>query len=98
VTHGSAGFLHLRHIARRSELVQIVEALSGQKWNPENHFYGQVLAPRRAEYARKREERLDVRLMEGSHPWRGVEKDETIGRPLVEHQQAHEDAKKGGAK
>ena len=34
--------IHLRHILTRAEMIQIIEAISGLPWNPNNHVWGQV--------------------------------------------------------
>ena len=88
-------FIHLRHIEDRKSLIQIIEALSGQKWDPENHFYGSVHSPTNAERLRADCERLDVRLRKSGPCWYGVEEDDTRGRALPEHMQFHADAQQG---
>lgn len=87
-------FIHLRHIAFQHDVIAIVQALSGQEWNPSNHWYGGVKSPRQAERLRKEMERLDIRMMREGHPWSEVERDPDAGRPLHEHQEFHEKAKK----
>jgi hypothetical protein len=86
-------FIHLRHIDNQAELIALVEAISGQTWNPENHRYGTLLTTERAAAARKRDEDLDRRMMREHPKWSEVEKDDSRGRALPEHLEAHEKAK-----
>lgn len=85
-------FIHVRHMRFQHELVKLVEAVSGQDWNPENHLYGSVRTPSRAEAIRKDDERMD-RRMQRETKWYGIEKDDTRGRALPEHYEAHEKAR-----
>jgi hypothetical protein len=55
-------FLHVRHLTKISEVVQIIEALAGRKWNPEDVMYGCFHAPEVAARMRKDSERLDRRI------------------------------------
>lgn len=86
-------FIHLRHMRWQHELIKLVEATSGQDWNPENHRYGMVLTPAQAERARQDDERLDRRMLRDGYPWSEVEKDDSRGGALPEHLEAHEKAK-----
>ncbi|WP_315742781.1 MULTISPECIES: hypothetical protein [unclassified Bradyrhizobium] len=78
-------FIHLRHIATRADLIQIVEAISGRPWTPENHLYGSLRSPESAARIRADMERLDRRLMLASPKWSDIEEDDTRGRALPEH-------------
>ena len=89
-------FIHVRHISTKRELISLVEALTGLPWMPENHFYGSVLAPDAAERERSARQRLDRQILSSVHPWREIEKDDTRGRALPEHMEAHEKAKAEG--
>ncbi|WEX10340.1 hypothetical protein [Chelativorans sp. AA-79] len=81
-------FLHVRHMRTRSDLIKLVEAVTGQDWNPENHMYGSVRTPEQAARIRQEHERLDHRIRaERAH--NDVEKDDTRGRALPEHMVAH---------
>src|SRR4051812_18995614 len=31
-------FIHIRHMSMQAELIRLVEAITGQDWNPENHW------------------------------------------------------------
>lgn len=82
-------FLHVRPLRTAAEVVQLVEALTGQSWNTDNHLYGNVYQPKQAESIRRDLDRLDHRVREGNHKWSEVEKDDTRGRALPEHLEAH---------
>jgi hypothetical protein len=78
-------FIHLRHISTRGELIALIEAISGQAWNPSNHLYGSLRTPEQAEGIRRRDQELDRRLTREGYPWSDLERDESVGRPLPEH-------------
>lgn len=40
---------HLRHIHNQSDIINIVEALSGYEWRPENYMYGMVMTTEQKE-------------------------------------------------
>ena len=89
-------FIHLRHIETRRDVAQLVEAISGRPWAPENHLYGSLHSPKNAERIREDLQRMDARLIQGAsdhHKWSEVEKDDSRGRALPEHMTA---AIKGG--
>ena len=86
-------FIHVRHMRWQHELIKLVEAISGQDWNPANHLYGSVRSPERAARLREEDQRLDRRLLREGYPWSEVEKDDSRGRALPEHLEAHEQAK-----
>jgi hypothetical protein len=48
-------FFHLRHIHNLSDIITIVEALSGYEWKPENHMYGMVMTAEQNEKLNVRE-------------------------------------------
>lgn len=90
-------FIHLRHIRAQRELVAIIEALIGYPFDPANASGGGLRTPEMAKRLRDELQRLDQRMLAQSvphHTWRNKEKDEYIGRPLQEHQQAYLDARK----
>jgi hypothetical protein len=87
-------FIHLRHLTDRSEVLNIVEALSGQPWDPANHWYGSVVSSEQAERNRREHDRLDRVMRRDGYPWSEIEKDDTRGRALPEHLEAHEKARK----
>ena len=93
-------FIHIRHLGTVGELVRLVEAVSGQKWDPANNLYGSMRKPQDAERIRQTDkERFDRRLILGSGDWQkwsDLEKDDTRGRALPEHITAA--IKGGGAK
>lgn len=82
-------FIHVRHMRWQHELIKLIEAITGQDWNPENHFYGSVCTPAQAARNRQDDERLDRQLMREGYPWSEVEKDDSRGRALPEHLEAH---------
>ena len=81
-------FIHLRHLRTRGELIALVEAIAGQPWNPENHLYGSVRSPEQAAKIRARDAEMDRRMARET-PWYGIEKDDSRGRALPEHMDAH---------
>lgn len=86
-------FIHVRHLKTTDELIALIEALTGQKWEPANVWYGSLKPPEIAKWLREeREKRLDRQLTLGAEPhakWCEVEKDDTRGRALPEHLEAH---------
>lgn len=87
-------FIHLRTVRTTAELVKLIEAISGHPFDPANALYGSLRSPEQAARIRAEHDRLDLRLNRAGHPWTEVEKDETIGRPLIEHQDEHLKARK----
>jgi hypothetical protein len=87
-------FIHVRHLYRTTDIIALVEAITGIGWKPENHFYGQVFTQRRADAIRKEQQRMDVRLLHTGYPHAETEKDDTMGRALPEHREAYEAARK----
>lgn len=59
-------FLHIRRVGTKADVIRLVEALTGQKWNPENHLYGSAFTPERAARIRAENERMDNVLRESS--------------------------------
>jgi hypothetical protein len=88
-------FIHVRHIRTIGDLIGLIEALTGQSWDPGNNWYGAMVTPERAAWHRREQERMDRRMMRDGAPWTEGEKDPTIGRPLIEHREFHEAAKRG---
>ena len=90
-------FIHLRHLRTNTEVIRLIEAITGYPFDPANHLYGSALTPERAALTRKRDgTRLDRQMiLEGSpfDKWAEVEKDDTRGRALPEHLEAHEKRK-----
>jgi hypothetical protein len=92
-SHRYHRFIHVRHLRTREDLIRLVEAVSGQAWDPANHFYGSLVGPRQAEQYRAEADRLDRQIRRTGHPWYGVERDDTRGGALPEHLEAHEKAR-----
>lgn len=86
-------FIHLRHLTEQGEVIRLVEVLTGFPWRPQDHFYGAVCSPASADRHRRDRDRMDRRMREEGYPWSGIEKDNTRGRALPEHLEAHEKAK-----
>ena len=79
-SHKYGRFIHIRHVWTQQEVIEIVIALSGVPWKPENHLYGAIRRQREADYLRRTANRLD-RLIVQSAPWSEQEKDESRARP-----------------
>lgn len=86
-------FIHLRYLLYQDELVAMIEAITGQKFIPENCFYGAMEFPDAAERRREENARLDRRLIEQRGKWAEHEKDDSRGRATSMHTDA---AIKGG--
>lgn len=82
-------FIHIRHIESRDELIALIEGLTGQRWNPANNIYGAMHTPENAKRIWQDLERPDHQIREHGHKWSEVEKDDTRGRALPEHMEAH---------
>lgn len=89
-------FIHLRHLRTQKELTAIISALIGYEFKAENALYGSLANPKQAERLRKEYERLDLRMRHESPDrakWLEVEKDDSRGRALPEHLEAHATAR-----
>lgn len=85
-------FIHVRHLESRAQLIRMVEGLTGQTWNPANHYAGAARTPEQA--ARIHAENAARADRMGKWPaWADVEKDDTRGRALPEHMQVAEDVR-----
>lgn len=89
-------FIHVRQLHERGEVIQLVVALTGMSWLPDNHINGCVLRPEHAEARRRERDRLDHVLMRERTKWSEAEKDDSRGRALPEHMNAA--IENGGAK
>lgn len=85
-------FIHLRHLFTTEELVQLIEGITGRQWDVANNLYGAMHSPKRAACIRDADQRPDRKLLQQGK-WYTVEKDDTRGRALPEHLEAHEQAK-----
>lgn len=95
VSHRYGRFIHIRHIESTGELVRLIEALTGQRWDPGNNICGTMLRPDAAERERAERKRLDrVMLSEPWGAWHNAEKDEHRGGPLIDHMHASIDSGK----
>ncbi len=88
--HRYSRFIHVRHLACRQELITLTEGITGQAWNPANHWYGAMRTPANAERCRREASRLDVERLTTRPKWAGIEQDDSRGRALPEHYEAYE--------
>lgn len=89
-SHRYSRFLHVRHLRLRSEVVALVEALTGSIWCPDNHIGGMAYHPDLAKRIRAEDHRFD-RVLLREHPKYGeLETDESKGQALPEHREAYE--------
>lgn len=88
-------FVHIRHLHFQRELIALIEGITGHAWDPANNLYGSMRTPeiaaRMREEEKRRAQRFDVQLLQPN--WHETEKDDSRGRPLIEHMQAAEDAR-----
>lgn len=92
-SHRYHRFIHIRHMREQSDLIRLIEALTGQQWRPENNIYGAMQTPEVAARMMAESERLDRRIHAMQHPWTEHEKDGDRCRPEIQHVDA---AIKGG--
>lgn len=86
VSHRYGRFIHIRHLFRTGEVIRLIEALTGQGWNPSNNLYGTMLRPDDAERAHAELARLDRAMLSNSWGnWHEAEKDPHRGGPLLDH-------------
>lgn len=86
-------FIHIRHIKYEHELVDLISALSGVKFDAQNVVYGCLRTEEHAMALKAEQDRLDLRILANSHPWTDFEKDPHRAKPSV---MTAEDAIKGG--
>lgn len=89
-------FIHLRHLKTTGDITDIVSALIGYPFDPKNAQGGTLHTPEQTARMKQEMDRLDQRILRENakhHSWYDKEKDEHIGRPLHEHQQAYLDAR-----
>lgn len=91
--HRYSRFIHVRTLAYQHELIGLVEGITGQAWDPTNHWFGAMKTPADAERCRREAQRLDVELLTSRAKWAGIEKDDNRGQALPEHYEAHEKAR-----
>ncbi len=77
-------FIHIRHLKYQDELISLIEAITGQRWNPENNLWGSMRTPDQAARIRKECARLDLKYRQTAK-WHEAEKDDTRSRALPEH-------------
>jgi hypothetical protein len=99
-SHRYSRFIFVRDMRYQGELIKLAEAITGQEWDPANHLYGSLLTPEQAARLKaddqERQKRLDQQMLQPT--WRETEKDESRGRPLIEHLEAAEKARTEGKK
>lgn len=54
--------LHVRHITKRAEVIEIVEALTGRSFVPSDSMYGSLRSPETAARMKLENDRLDQRI------------------------------------
>ena len=94
--HRYSRFIHIRYVYTQDEIIALVEALTGQKWNPANNIYGSMRTPEQAKRIFEEAQRLDLawlREAPAHMKWNEIEKDDTRGRALPEHYEAAEKAR-----
>ena len=75
--------------------MRLIEALTGQRWEPGNNICGTMLRSDVAERERAERKRLDrAMLSEPWGTWHKTEIDEHRGGPLIDHMHASIDAGK----
>lgn len=63
----------------------MIEGITGQKWNPENNWYGAMRTSSDAEALKNEQQRLDLLVLPERPTWYEHEKDESRGGALPEH-------------
>jgi len=82
-------FIHIRHLRTTDELILLIEGLTGQAWNAANNYYDSIHTSEQAKRIREEHEHMDHRLRKDNCKWAEIEKDDTRGRALPEHYEAH---------
>ncbi len=83
-------FIDVRHFDYQQEIIEPIEGLTGQVWNPANHCYGRLKTPADVERCHPEATRLVVQLLTIRTKWAGTEQDDRGGQALPEHSEAHE--------
>lgn len=95
-SHRYSRFIFVRAFKFQDDLIRFIESVTAQAWEPANHLYGSMHKPEAAEHYReqdaRRAQRLDQQFLRPN--WREIEKEESRGRPLVEHVEAAENIRK----
>jgi len=55
------GFVHVRHLQTRDDLIRLIAALTGLAWRPEDVFYGMLHTPKRGGELRAEEAAREAR-------------------------------------
>ena len=87
-SHRYSRFVHIRHIRTQEEVRNLVQVLSGQEWNPANHWGGSLYTPQGIEHIGRSLARADHRMRESGPKWSDIEKDDTRGHALPQHMEA----------
>jgi hypothetical protein len=82
-------FLHIRHVRYQSDLIKMIEGLTGIEWNPANNMHGGMRTPEHAAHLRQSAERLDQRMMRARQWRKAIESDDSMGGALPEHLEAY---------
>lgn len=97
-SHRYGRFIHVRHLRWQRELIALVEACSGQAWNPAYHRHGAMHTPKQVERWEAEDRRLDRVLRDSGHPWGEAEKDPTRAGATHQHLDAHIKARRAEGK
>lgn len=81
IAHRYHRFIHIRHLKTATELIHLVEGLTGQKWDSANNLYGVMHSPKVAESYRKEIDRLDMNFNEQNCKWSTTEQDADMSKP-----------------
>lgn len=82
-------FLHVRHLVRRADVLELIRGLTGQTFDPDHVWYGGLRRPEQAAHFKQEYDRIDLRMIREGPAWYDTEKDDTRGGPLLEHLHAH---------
>jgi hypothetical protein len=61
-SHRYSRFIHVRHVTTRGEVIRLVEALTGRRWNAAHHRYGRVCTLEQVERFDAEDPRLRERM------------------------------------
>lgn len=91
--HLYSRLIHVRTVRTSSELIRIIEGLTGVDWNPSNNLYGAMHPAAGADRIRQDDTRLD-RVLVRQETWNPIERDPTRGGALPDHVAACAEKKK----
>jgi hypothetical protein len=80
-------FIHLRHLTEQRELIATIEGITGKTFEPANNLYGAMHTEEAARRLREQAGRFD-RILMREKPHSEIERDDSRGGALPEHQEA----------